>query len=272
MNFRNFWQIIILSFHSANLYLSVANKWKHWGLNFLLRFSTLISIIVSIILFTFIASTNFNKYSSVFDQTPELSIKNDQASLVDDNIILPSHIKIPDTNQDIIIIDLSITNADKYQQNIIVFTKDRIALNIIDSGSFAITYHDLLQGSDIKIINTQSLIELFQNGKNKLLTIILILGVPIISLTYFMVTILKAALYAFIASALAKLLKYNLSFKQLTRLAVIVNTPATVISFILMLVFFKTGIFNKATAIIIDNVYLFYFVCVFTLCGRKKEP
>ena len=271
MNFKNFWKITILSFHSSNLYLTIAYKWKHWGLNFLLRFSIFLGSIASIILFILISSINFDQLSPVLEQIPELVVENNQANFSDSKLKSPIYIKSPGSSNDIIIIDLGITQATKYQQNIIVFTKDRIAFNIIESGNFSITYDKLLIGSDTKILNSQSLFNMIQNIKNKFLGSILILGVPLISLIYFTLTLLKATIYAFFATALAKVLKYNLNFKQLTRLAVIVNTPAALVSAALILIFFNTGLFNMAASIIIDNIYLFYFVCVFTLCGRKKS-
>lgn len=271
MNFKNFWKITILSFHSSNLYLTIAYKWKHWGLNFLLKFSIFLSTIASIILFILISSINFDQLSPILEQIPELVIENNQASFSDNSLKSPIYIKLSGSTNDVIIIDLNITEATKYQQNIIAFTKDRIAFNMIDSGNFSITYDKLLLGSDIKVINSQNLFNMIQNIKNKLLGSILILGVPLISLIYFTLTLLKATIYAFFATALSKILKYNLNFKQITRLAIIANAPAALISTALILIFFNTGLFNMAASIIIDNIYLFYFVCVFTLCGRKKS-
>jgi len=272
MNIKRFLQIIILSFHSSHLYLDVAKKWKHWGLGFLIRFSILTSITISVLLFILIAAANFNQLSPILEQIPKLIIKNDKASLVEPNIELPLHIKAPGADKDLIIIDLSILDAKKYHQNIIVFTEDRIAFNLIDSGNFAITYKDLLHGSNISVIDEKNLMTIIQENKKKFLGTILILGVPIISLIYFVLTLLKASMYAFFASALSKLLKYNLNFQQLTRLAIMVNTPASIISAALVLMFFNTSLFNNVSTFIIGNIYLFYFICVFTLCRQKKEP
>lgn len=267
MRIKDFLHIIILSFYSRNLYANVVNKWNHWGLGFLLRFSTLVAFIISILLFTIIAAADFKDLSPLLEQIPELKIENDQASLIDKTAKLPLKINPTNSNKEIIIIDLSITDAHKYQQNIVVFTKDRIAFNFTGAGDFSVSYHDLFQNNNIKIVNSTNLINLLEINQKKLLGIILILGVPIGSLLYFLVTLLKSILYAFPTSVLARILNYDLSFKQLTRLAIITNAPAVIIASLIMLLFW-----NMDTAIIqsiAGNIYLFYFVYWFISCGRK---
>jgi hypothetical protein len=271
MSLKNFWQIIILSFHSSNLYITIVNKWQHWGLGFLLRFSVLVSIIASSLLFTLVGLTNFNNVSRYLNTMPELKINNNaEASLINPQIKLPLEIKSPDSNKDIIIVDLDITNAYKYQQNIIVFTKDRISFNFVGANDVSILYKDLLAGTDIKTLNQSSIIELLKSNQEKLLGTILILGVPVGSLLYFLLTLVKSMLYAFPASILAKILKRDLTFKQLTRLAVIVSAPAIIISAFLVLILLSIGINLNITRAIIDNIYLFYFVYAFFVVSSKR--
>ncbi len=127
-------------------------------------------------------------------------------------------------------------------------------------------------GSTTKILNEENWLELLKNNQKKLLGIILILGFPIGSLLYFIITLLKSVFYAYSASILAKILNYNLNFKQLTRLAIIVNAPATIISTFIILLFFGAGASSNISQIIAGNIYLFYFVFVFILCGKQNKP
>ena len=273
MTLRQFFQIIILSFYSPGLYLSVAQKWRHWGLGFLLRFSILVAIITSIISFIFVASFDFSNSSltPIINQIPELNIANDKASLVDDKISLPFMIKYPGTDKTIIIVDLSIDSADKYQQDVVVFTKDRVAFNFIASpNAIAIPYHDLLLGSSIKSITPQNLISILTTNQQKIIGMIMFLGIPVGSLIYFLLTLLRSLFYAAMATLMVKLLNFNLDYKQLVRLAIIANVPTVILTSLLSLIFFATS-FAYYIQFVTDSLYLGYYMWMVMLCGRKVD-
>ncbi len=271
MTLKQFFQIIILSFYSSGLYLNVTKKWQHWGLGFLLRFSILVAIITSIVSLIFVASFDFSNSSltPLINQIPELKIENDKASLVDDKTILPLQIQYPGTNKVVVIIDLSIDSADKYQQDVVVFTSDRVAFNFVAStNAIAISYHDLLLGSSITSITPQNLISILTANQQKIIGIILFLGVPVGSLIYFLLTLLRSLFYAAMAGVMVRLLNFNLDYKQLVRLAIIANVPTVILTTMLSLIFFATS-FAYYIQFITDSLYLGYFMWVVMLCGRK---
>ena len=265
MNLRNFLQIIILSFYSKDLYLSVAYRWKHWGLNFLLKFSILVSIITSIILFILISTFNFDDTRPLLSNFPPLKIENNHAFIDESKFTLPILLKYPNSKSNFIVVDLDAVDAKKYTgQSTIIFTKNKIIFSEVED--FALSYRDLLVNTDITILNEETIIKLLQIGQNKLLNILLFLGIPLGSLLYFVATIFKSLLYALIASLLAKICLYNLNLKQLMRLAIVTNTPAFFIQAFLLIISFGFGDITRAIA---ENIYLFYFTYIFVTCGRS---
>jgi hypothetical protein len=265
MTIKDFWKIIILSFYSRELYIVIGRKWKHWGLGFLFRLSLLVTSVVSLMLLLFLFSFDIKDSSvmAVLDQIPEMRIENNKAVLVDENIKLPLKIKLPDIVQDIVIIDLSISDADKYQQNVIVFTSDRLSLNFKGMDPIAASYEEL----NMKHINTNSLIDLLGEIKGKSLGIILILGVPVGALLFFCITLLKSLFYASVASVFIRFSNKSLDFKQLTRLSVISNAPAIIGSAVLIILLFNTPIAGLL-APITDSLYLLYFI--FAVISAKR--
>ena len=273
MTLKNFYQIIISSFYSPTLYLTVAQKWRHWGLGFLLRFSILLAVISSIMLFISIASmdiANSSSFASLINQIPELKIEKGKASIVNEQIKLPLQIKFLNNNINIITVDLNITDAERYPRDMIIFTSDRVTFNFVEAANISILYDNLFKDKETQIITPESILTLLTVYQKKLLGIIFILGIPVGSLFYFLLILLKSFFYASLASIITKLVNYNLNLQQIVRLAIIVNAPFTIISTLLLFLFFGTN-FSSIAEYISNCVYLFYLVFAIRLCGQASK-
>ena len=267
MSLRRFWQIVILSFYSPILYIEVVKSWKNWGLGVLIRFAIIVALSFSIILALLVGLTDFNSpaFSEVLKQIPDLKIEKNIAHSVDEQIKMPVNIKFASSNKNAVIVDLDITSAEKHQQNAVIFTKDRIAINMAESGTnVEITYADFQQDSKSDIINAASLVSFLKVNQERLLGMILVLGVPVGSLLYFAISLLRALFYAAFANVMAKFLNYDLNFKQLTRLAIITNIPSTIISNLLLLIFWGGDGLIQFFISVIGLLYLIWamFICV----------
>ena len=262
MNLKNFFKIVSLSFYSPDLYISVIQKWQHWGLGFLLRFSILITFIASVILFALVFTVDFNSGSarSLINKIPELKITDGKAAFVDSEFVSPIHIRYPNSDQAVIILDLDSKSEAKYKQDVFVlFGSEMITLNVLEGSPVTLSYKDLLEGSDSNVVNADFLIEFLNNQQQNILGVIFFLGVPLGSLVYFVLTIFKVMFYASVASIAATLFKMNLSFKQLCRVAIISNAPAVFISSILTAVFFNSAL-SEVSQSIASSIHLFYFI------------
>jgi hypothetical protein len=255
MTLRNFLQIIILSFYSSELYINVSRKWRHWGLNFLLKFSIFSALVFSLTLFVVVASFDVNSvFMPLVKQIPNITIDKDQAFIVDKEIKMPMHLNFSDSDKVSMIVDLDITDANKYQQNAIVFTKDRISVNLLGASNFAVSYKDL----QMHELNSDAVMKFFADCKSKALGAILTLGCTLGSFFLFFANLIKSLFYAALASTLLKLTSNALNFKQILRLAIVANAPASLISSILLMLFFNSGLLVIMQPIA-DAVYVLYF-------------
>lgn len=270
MTLKNFFKIILLSFYSPDLYLEVAKKWQHWGLGFLLRFSILISLVTSLCLFIFISMIDLKGevFTSLLKQIPEIRIDQNKAIFIDDSLKSPIYLG---PNQNMMVIDLDAKTSEKYPQNILAFTAYGITVNPVGSSPFNLSYNDFLAEQNTQIINSESLLVFMLNAKEKLLVMIAILGVSLGSLIYFVITLLKTVFYSSLASICAGIFKLNLTFKQLTRIAIIANAPAFIISSIFFLFFFNSSLEN-ISELIATTVYLLYFMGgVMTIYAKNRN-
>ena len=269
MNLQKFFKILVLSFYAPSLYIAVASKWKHWGLGFLLRFSILVSFTTSRTLFILISMINFNQDSirNLLNQIPEMKIYQDKASFLDESLKSPIYIG---SSKNMIVIDLDSKTAEKYPQNLLTFSGYEITLNIFKSSPFTISYNDFLEGRDVKIINTENLLAFLFEIKKKILGIILVLGISLGSIIYFVLSLIKSLFYASIASICAGLFKLNLDFKQLTRLAVMANAPSFIISTGFSILFFGNQI-TDIEQFLASSIYLLYFLGGIIICIKAKR-
>lgn len=271
MNLKLFFYIFRLSFYSSTLYIEVAQKWKHWGLNYLLKLSILVTFIATITLSITVTSFEFNNPTiiKILDQIPELEINNNIAKFANDTLKSPIRIKPENLNKDLIIVDLDISSAAAFNQDSIIFTSDRITFNLQGS-SIEIYYTDLLHDTGITKLKTDTLLELLKQGKSKLITILIFLAIPLGSLLCFIFILIKAAFYASIASIILRFTNGKLNFKQLTRIAILSVTPSIIISTFISLFFIKLSL-NPITQGVISYIYIFYFVYFTTICNRHAK-
>ena len=85
MNLKNFYRIYILSFYSTEAYIVIAEKWRHWGLGFLLYLSLFVSAVSTIGFFILLSLVDFNSKPVVelLDQIPIIQLEDYKANLVD---------------------------------------------------------------------------------------------------------------------------------------------------------------------------------------------
>lgn len=269
MKLIEFFRIIKLSFYSPSVYLAVANNWKHWGLGFLLRFSILVSIITSISLLIVVSSVDFKSapISSIIEQIPDMNVIENKVSFVNQDLKSPITIA---NNISPIIVDLEAKSIEAHSENFVVFTPYGITLNIIEANPFSISYADFLQEANATLVNSDSITSFLIKNQRKILVMILLLGVSFGSLVYFILTLLKILFYSSMASIFATLFKLNLDFKQLTRLAVIANAPAFILSTIFMLVFYSNKLADLEQ-IIATSLYLLYFIFAVYSCAKIQK-
>ena len=259
MSFKNFMQIIILSFYSRDLYNAVASKWRHWGAKFLLSFSLSASIIITISAYLFFSNIEANEFSSLLNGFPELILKEGKAELKQDNVKLPFIIK-SSSGQELLVVDLD--DINKYSPEAVVFSKDKIKI----TESTFVLYSSVFSDK----IDQDSITNLLQKYKTKLLEIILILGIPLGSLIFFCITFIKSIFFAAIATFISKVFRYKLNFQQLTRIAVVANAPAFFINLLLVPLFFIIGLADVGL-FIFNNLYLFYFTYAFIICAKTMQ-
>ncbi len=257
MNIKDFFRIFLLSFYSSTLYINVACKWRNWGLKFLLQLSIFISITSTFILLLILYSINFKDLGlDIEKKFPQLNIENNIASFKDE---LKSPVKIKNNNQDVIIVDLDINDSINYNNAIMVFTKDKLEINLFKNKIYSLNYEELSKITKVKIIDGDLIIELAEIGKRYSIMFLWLVGIPLGSLIYFGLSLLKSGFYAMLASVIFKFSNNSLSFKQLFRLANIVQAPAAIFSVLspFLLVIFGP---NSLIQNILSSLYIVYFL------------
>jgi len=273
MKIKDFFRIILESFYSVDLYINVISKWQHWGLNFLIRFSFLVTLIASIFIFLIVANIDFNSDTakSILSNIPELKISNNKASFVNPEIKSPIHIQPSKSVLNLIIIDLDTTDTEKYKNSAIVtFLADKIVANIIQDSSITLSYDELVDENENTIVDGDFILKFLNAQQKTLLSIIIFVGIPLGSLIYFALTILKLAFYSSIATLICLGFKLNLSFKQLTRLAIIANIPSVIVSSFFAVLFFQSGP-SDAMQMITASTGIIYYVGAIALYLKRKK-
>lgn len=270
MSLKKFWEIFLLSFYSKDLYIAVSEVWQNWGLRYLLNLSIFLVIITNCVFFINLYFFDFNQPEiiNLLDKIPEFTIENNDAKANDSSIKYPVRIKSElSGNQDLIIVDLNIKEADQYKQNVIVFTKDRIAFNFIDNPSFDLAYNDVFKNNTKIEFNTKSIIEIMSSLRNKMLGILIVLGIPLGSLIMFIVLLIKALFYASVTNVFLKISNKIWDIKKLTRIAIVSNTPALIVSVFLTTMFFQYSL-TSTSQFLIGSIFMFYFAFAIISCGQ----
>lgn len=258
MTIKRFFQLLLLSLYSREFYSHVGFQWKNWGLAFLLRFSFLIGILTSIILFIFLLLFNPNDFTSVLEEMPTLKIINGQAEININDSNKNFIIKYPNTQTAIIAIDLDNKENSNFKNVPVVFKKDKIILNIAANNEFVILYTDLSKSENIEEINSYTIITTLSKIKAKLLGAIIFLSVPVMSIIFFVTTILNCLFYAALATLFIRfILQINTNIKQLSRLAIVASTPALIFTIPIFIIFRFAGFLNPSK--ISEIIFLIYF-------------
>lgn len=266
MNFRQFWRIFALSFHSPSLYLAVANNWKHWGLRYLLQLSIILSILYVTILFLIVFSFDPEKgrVAELLKQIPEIDISNKNATFVDENLNSIQNIQLKDTI--FITIDFTIENPNNKHTTIFSFNKSKITMNFAGLRE-EIFYEEIAKTFKLSILDHQAWITLINYLKLKILPSLIILGITCGSLILFFISACSSLFYACFAKIILSFTKSDMDLKSLFRLANIAHGPEKLLSAIALIPI----IFNKSSDLILTIAsysYLFYFVSSIVLNQR----
>lgn len=273
MNIKNFLKIYFLSFFSRELYFSVAKDWKNWGLAFLIRFSFFSSVLLCLVAFIILANKNFDELHYIFDQLPALKLNKGEAKLINEDVSLPKEIR--DYNNIVIgIVDLNIADpAEKYNNIYMVFTKDRLTFNLFSQSSFEVFYSDLEKYNNLSVLDANSLIDVLKSNQHTLLVFIPLVAFSLLTIILFALLFIKSVLYSFPASLIAKLFNYSITFKEITRVAVVINAPADTIFLIITIFSFiiPSEGFTSFAQFISSNIYLAYFIYIYVSLIRHSK-
>ena len=132
----------------------------------------------------------------------------------------------------------------------------------------ALPYKDLLFGTDVNIIDGAFLLKFLDEQQRKVLGIIIFVGIPLGSLVYFALTLLKVTFYSSIASLVSMIFKLNLTFKQLTRMGIIANIPSVIVSSISSILFFRS-VGSDGDQFLVTSVGVIYFVGAIIIYLKK---
>lgn len=274
MSIRNFFILYFLSFHSRELYLNIANRWKNWGLNFLLKFSFLCSLVISFFLFIMVAVKDFNELTYLFDQIPAISISQKEAHFVSENQEIVQEVKDID-NKIVAIVDLNISDPlGKYPETPIIFTKDRISFHFLFNSNIALYYADLKKFYNINILDSHSLIEILLINQKKLLISIPIIILPVLTIILLLLQFTKALICSAPALVISNLFNHHFKFKQIVRVAAVLNAPAEsiyLISTFLIVFFIKNQFLINAMQLINQNLYLVSFITIYIYLLKKSN-
>lgn len=257
MNFKQFWQVFVLSFYSSSLYIAVANKWKHWGLRFLFQLSIISSVIYTIIIFMLIFFINpeKGKLAEFLKQIPEIDISIKNTAFIDENLNSPQKIKFKE--KDFIIIDLTVDSPSDSQVVLFFFSKNKVILNF-NGFIEEIPYQEIAKISNQTILTYKSWIMLINSIKSQILPRIIILGITFGTVILFFISACFSMFYASIAKVILSFTKSNLDLKTLFRLANIAQAPAGALSMMAFGFFFLTEEFGMLQKIV-NYSYIFYF-------------
>jgi hypothetical protein len=242
--------IPVLSFFSKDLYREVGMQWKGicFGYLFLILAVCWIPMIVRINL----GFTGFVKDDAppVVEQVPEITITDGQVSIEEPQ---PYYIKIPDTNDNLVVIDT--TGSIESPQDVNAYCLLTETSIIMKQSNFETRTYDLSQVQSFTVSG---------DGIMKFLHIIkkflLIILYPIALLSSYIYRIIQALIFAAIGLLFASLCRVSLSYGALLRLAVVAMTPCMIIKTVLGLVGIYLSCGVGLVYLLVTLVYLYYGV------------
>jgi hypothetical protein len=218
--------IPVLSFFSKDLYRDVGLNWKGLCFGYLLLILAVCWIPAAVRLHTGFAGFVQNDAPTVVEQVPEITITDGQVSIDKPE---PYYIKIPDTNENLAVIDTTGTITSPHDANAFcLLTKTGI---IMKQSDFETRTYDLSQIESFTV-SGEGIMKLLHIVK-KVLVIILY---PIALISSYIYRIIQALIFAAIGLLFASMCRVSLSYGALLRLSVAAMTPSMIIKTVFGLV------------------------------------
>ena len=210
--------IPVLSFFSKDFYREVGLNWKGLCFGYLLLILAVCWIPAMVRIHIGFAGFVNKNAPTVVEQVPEITITDGQVSIDEPE---PYYIKIPDTENNLVVIDTTGSIESPQDANAFCLLT-KTSLITIQSDYETRTY-DL---SQVKSFNVSSDgVMKFLNIMKKLLVIILY---PITLLSSYVYRIIQALIFAAIGMLFASMCRISLSYGALLRLAVVAMTPCII--------------------------------------------
>lgn len=241
--------IPVLSFFSKDFYREVGLQWKGICFGYLLLLLAICWIPMIVRIHLGFAGFVNKDAPTIVEQVPEITITDGQVSIEEPQ---PYHIKIPDTNDIIGVIDTTGSIESPQDANAFcLLTKTSI---IMKQSNFETRTYDLSQVKSFTV-SGEGIMKLLHITK-KFLFIILY---PIALLSSYVYRIIQALIFAAIGLLFASMCKVSLRYGALLRLAVVAMTPCMIVK----TVFGLTGVYFPCISLLyiaITLAYLYYGV------------
>lgn len=232
----NYFQAFFLSFYAKRLYIDVGLRWRGLGLLYLLLIISVISIPISVY-FVLKANRYYDQeLLTPIKMLPELVVQNGEVRF---NKEMPYLIR-DEKNKVIVIVDTTgkiKTITNDFPNLRILVTKHKIIYRV-DSTDHVTNPASLLDTINVReqmfantenaLLSGDTLMELQQKNKFKLIIDVIVYP-TVVAFTYmiFMSILLMMSILGRIFSR--AVLKFNMPFKQSTRLMMVANTPVLMV-------------------------------------------
>ena len=211
--------IPVLSFFSKDLYRDVGLNWKGLCFGYLLLILAVCWIPAMVKIHSGFAGFINKDAPTVVEQVPEITITDGQVSIDEPQ---PYYIKIPDTNDNLAVIDT--TGTIKSPEDANAFFLLTNTLIITKQSNFETRTYDL---SHVKSFTVDSArITRWLNIIKKFLVVIMY---PIALLSSYVYRIIQALIFAAIGLLFVSMCRVSLSYGALLRLAIVAMTPCMII-------------------------------------------
>jgi hypothetical protein len=202
----------------------------------------------------------------IINQVPIITIKNGIISI---NEQQPYYIYYPTTKRIFAIIDTTNGKETSNKESFIILTKDSLKLELNKHQKVEYKLINLNETNKDLIIDQQLLKEWVQKTKEKLKWFIPFVMFPSLVIFMFSTNVFRAVLFALVGSVGIKLLKFNITYQALFRLAIVASSPAIMAETMFTIL---PGIISVATQqFIIFILKIFYFGFAISSCGIEKK-
>jgi hypothetical protein len=225
----SFFEIIYLSFFSAEFYRDVYNNLQGKKLNYLLRLVAFVALVMAIIESANIW-INFNQFDStktidnILNQVPTMVIKNKELQILNKNVEGPIFVRNSEGKILVIIDDQAKDNKYQSENAPLVVIKTGMFLSDRDQIRFSsmMDKDELIVTHEVIIQYWQKTLEIFKLILPFILFVITFLELSIGTIFY-------ALIFAGIVLLTHKIMQYkNISFEPLFRLAIFASFPSII--------------------------------------------